>query len=524
MRNEVFNRNRSRLILRPGIQRFGGVVLCGFILLAASLGFAETEGPVQPLKVFSSACDIPSDGIREELTREGLEEIIGGLNAKLAVMRDKYLWQDGKWETVLRNGLIKTGMWWRFADVTAWVFRTLGDDASAGKTFFFIMPFLNWMCEPFFLPVDSGFSEGQQEEEMAGIARFITLKEEEGVAVSLAPVHGGSLSQDEASRYLRFCTQIIRHLAARDDIEEIHLSLKLSGLVAEWNGLQNAADRESTALNDERDKVAEAKEVLTKLLVVANEAEGKRALLRIDMEDYAYKAATLAVFKNVVEENPSIVRNADGTLRLGIVIQACLRDAYQDLDDLARWGKRNDLLVPVTLAKGAYEKHGEAFPIGKEGSMSPVWNNRESIDAGFEKLCEFLMLNMDVFQPAFATDNIRSMAHVMGSAGSYGIGKSEFEFQMLCGMGDEIKEVITTMGYGMRVTVPAGTQAQGMEYALGRFSELADPDNDLTRALRGDYSLFQGPAPRFTGAEDIDDAEPLEALVVASRVRCFGKE
>jgi hypothetical protein len=112
----------------------------------------------------------------------------------------------------------------------------------------------------------------------------------------------------------------------------------------------------------------------------------------------------------------------------------------------------------------------------------------------------------------------------MASAGSYGIGKSEFEFQMLHGMGDEIKEVITTMGYRMRVTVPAGTHTQGMQYALGRFSELADPDNDLTRALRGDYSLFQGPAPRFTGPEDIGDAEPLEALVAASRVRCFGKE
>jgi hypothetical protein len=94
----------------------------------------------------------------------------------------------------------------------------LGDDASARETFFFIMPFLNWICEPFFLPVDGGFSERQPEEEMGGIARFITLKQEEGVTVSLAPVRGGSLSQDEASRYFRFCIQIIRLVAARDDI------------------------------------------------------------------------------------------------------------------------------------------------------------------------------------------------------------------------------------------------------------------------------------------------------------------
>ena len=439
-------------------------------------------------------------------------------------MKEKHLWQDGKWAVVLRSRLIDLSMWWKFADVTAWVLQTAGDDASVRKTFSFAMPFLNWMCEPFVFPVDTTLPEEQLEKEIDGLARFIALKREEGISVSLDHVGDASLSEDDATQYFRFYIQLIQQLAMRDDIEEINLSLKLSALVFELDKLRDITDIHSAPSEAARKKATEVKETLGKLLIVASEAKEKRVFVRIDMEEYAYKNATLAIFKEVVEQNPTIVKNADGTLRLGVVVQAYLRDAYKDLDDLMRWGKDNHLRVPVRLVKGAYEKYEKELSLTKGDARSPVWNHKESTDASYEKLSEFLTLNKDHFQFAFATHNIRSIAHAMALASSCGIGKYEFEFQMLHGIGDEIKEVITTMGYRLRVYVPAGTYARGLKYAGRRFIELANKDNALSRTLRGDYSHLEGPAPSFKGPEDTRDGERVESLVASARARFSGEE
>jgi RHH-type proline utilization regulon transcriptional repressor/proline dehydrogenase/delta 1-pyrroline-5-carboxylate dehydrogenase len=379
------------------------------------------------------------------------------------------------------------------------------------------------MSEPFVLPVDTSLPEKQLAQEMDKIAQFIAAKKEEGMAVSLDHVGDASLSQDAASQYLDFYIQLIRHLAPREEIEEINFSVKLSALLYELEKLQGVANISSATSADARKKAGEAKEALTKLLAAANEAKDKKVFVRIDMEEYAYKDATLAIFKEVVEDNPAIVRNADGSLRLGVVIQAYLRDAYKDLDDLLKWGKKNQLRVPVRLVKGAYEKYEKAVARKKGDTKSPVWSHKESTDASYEKLNEFLALNKEHFQFAMATHNIRSIAHAMALASGCGIRKSEFEFQMLRGMGDEIKEVITSMGYGMRIYVPAGSYARGFKYAGRRFMELANKDNALSRTLRGDYSHMEGPAPRFIGPDDTRDGEAVEALVANARASFRGE-
>ena len=170
-----------------------------------------------------------------------------------------------------------------------------------------------------------------------------------------------------------------------------------------------------------------------------------------------------------------------------------------------------------------YEKYEKKLAKEKGEAKSPVWNVKESTDASYESLCEFLILNREHLQPAFATHNIRSMAHVMALAQYYGIGKDELEFQMLHGMGDEIKEVVVGMGYGMRVYVPTGTYARGMKYAGRRFSELANEDNALARSLRGEYSHLEGPPPRFTQPEDAVDGRNVKLLLEAARAAYLQK-
>ena len=123
-----------------------------------------------------------------------------------------------------------------------------------------------------------------------------------------------------------------------------------------------------------------------------------------------------------------------------------------------------------------------------------------------------MLQNMDVIEPAFATHNIRSQAHVMALADLYDIGKSSFEFQMLHCMGDAIKDVVVEMGYPMRQYIPSGSLARGLKYAGRRFHELASSDNALARTMRGDFSVIDD-TPCFQETEDQEDGRKVMTLI-----------
>lgn len=500
-------------------QRFQLFFLCLLILPAAANAWGQPEEVVPPPLEFIGPppFELPSDALQEEQTQNHLKAIITALNAKIALRNQQSLWQEDRWHTVLRNHLIDFSMWWKFADVTTWVLRTVGDHPRVRQVFFFAMPFLEWMCEPFVVPLDPALPQPQLDQELDRLVQFLLFKQEEGIAVSLGSLGDPSLSEEGARQYLTFCLLLIRRLAAQEEIEEINLSLKLSALVYGLDRLANITDLHANLSEEAAGKANEAKNALVTLLQAADEGKEKRAFVRIDMEEYAYKNATLAIFRDVVEEHPELVRNADGSLRLGVVIQTCMRDACKDLENLLQWGQKHELRVPVKLVKGAYEKYEKELPAQPGEAGSPVWSFRESTDAGFEQLSEFLILNQDHFQCTFATHNIRSLAHVMALASSYGIGKTQFEFQMRQGMGDEIKEVVTGMGYDLRVYVPTGAYAPALTYAGRRFSELANKENELSRTLRGDYTQVEGPPPQFHSPEDSADGACVGALVAKAR-------
>jgi RHH-type proline utilization regulon transcriptional repressor/proline dehydrogenase/delta 1-pyrroline-5-carboxylate dehydrogenase len=457
------------------------------------------------------------------LTQTYLKEIETKLNAKVQAEKNKWPWENGKWRKSLRSRIINVSMWWKLGDLTGWALRMMGDHVWVRRACFPVMPFVQWMCDPFIFAIDTGLPEARLGHEIEKIARFINLKKSQGMSVSLDNVGDASLSPEEARKYLEFYLQLLKHFAARADVEEINFSLKFSALAYEFDKLADAPGGAPAASEEARAKAREIKASLAKLLMAASEVKGKKVFIRIDMEEYAYKRATLALFKEVVEANPAIVKSADGSLRLGVVIQAYLRDSYKDLDGLRQWGEKNNIRVPVRLVKGAYEKYEKALARQRGETPSPVWDNKESTDAAYERLSEFLLLHRKHFQLAFATHNIRTIAHVMGLAKYYGVGNDEFEIQMLHGMGDPIKEVVASMGYRMRVYVPAGTYARGMKYAGRRFRELASKDNALSRSLRGEYGHLAGPPPRFTGPADAKDGEGVDSLLAAARA-AYGTE
>lgn len=404
----------------------------------------------------------------------------------------------------LRDRLINLSMWGLLAGCSQWTLETLGDSQVARYAFFFGMPFVRWMSSPFIFPVETEGADAQKE--VSTVFELISRLRAAGFGVSLDNVGDASLSPEDARRYRHYYLTLIDQFVSDGSIPELAMSLKLSALV---HNLEAAVGDGPS--KDKQLKRDELKSALLALLAAARKSP-KRVFIRIDMEEYLFKDMTLELFREMVEENPALIRNTDGSLRLGVVIQAYLRDSGKDMVELCKWAKAGGFRVPVRLVKGAYLVH-EREEARKEGRKSPVWNFKPSTDANYESICAFMLLNKDSVQPAFATHNIRSMAHVMALAQMLGFPDDSIELQMLYGMGDPIKDIVISMGYSMREYIPAGSFARGLKYAGRRFRELANSDNALARTMRGDFSSADGTAPAFQGAEDMQDGKFIRQAV-----------
>jgi glucosamine-6-phosphate isomerase len=425
----------------------------------------------------------------ETFTKEDVQEISSRLKDVQASAEPSYSEQ-------IRDGIILNSMKLKMlSPVTSWVLRKLGDKFGKYPALrYALYPmtiFIEWLCERFIFPVNTTLKdETKVDREIEKLVRFIYKKDSEGMSVTLDNVGDSSLSEEDADAYEEYYKTIIRKLGQEKDVAEINLSLKFSALVYGFE-----------TVNNSQAKYDEIKERLVRILQAAKEVRGKKVFIRIDMEEYEFRDKTVEIFKQVIDENPELVVGADGELRLGIVIQAYLRDSGETLVDLVSWAREKGYKVPVRLVKGAYDKYEKELA-RKEGRQSPVFDHsnsktsKEATDANYELLSEFLIQNHEYFKLAFATHNIRSMAKVMSLAKKYNLEKNDFEFQMLYGMGDEIKEVIVDMGYNMRIYLPAGTMARGMKYAGRRFAELANDDNALTRTLKGEYQEAEN-EPKF---------------------------
>lgn len=431
----------------------------------------------------------------ENSTMRKLEIIEKRLQVRLAN-------EDPAFSEQLRSKLIRLSMWGPLAGVSQWTLETLGDSATARKLLFFAMPFVKWMSSPFIFPVETERADAAKEVNTA--FSLISKLHGQGLGVSLDNVGDASLSPKEARNYRLYYRTLIENFIKNESTPELAVSLKLSALV---HNLNRAVDKTNPAK-----ALAcrnEIKSALKELLKTASADRNKRIFIRIDMEEYAFKDMTLEIFREVVEENPSLATDAKGNLRLGVVIQAYLRDSAEDVVELGKWAAKRHIRVPIRLVKGAYLLH-EREQAAKENRQSPVWNFKPSTDANYEGICAYMLLNPDTIKPAFATHNIRSMARVMALAENLGLPKKDIEFQMLYGMGGPIKKVIVAMGYSMREYIPAGSLARGLKYAGRRFRELSNSDNALARTMRGDFSFAAGSPPAFIGEEDQKDGKYMQ--------------
>lgn len=280
-----------------------------------------------------------------------------------------------------------------------------------------------------------------------------------GVGYTVDLLGEATLSDSEADAFLSRYLDLLNVLSgaapgpksgAWRDVPPVNVSIKLSALTAQF---EPAAPRRSSERVRQR---------LRPLLTAARE---QGAFINVDMEQYRFRDLVHQVFADVLME-PDFRDFAD----VGIVVQAYLRDAEEDLRRLHSLAESRGTPITVRLVKGAYWDE-ERIVAGQNQWPSPVYEDKAATDASYERCAELLLNAWPHLRPAFASHNPRSVAQAIVACGEHGLPREQIEFQMLFGMAEELRSAVEREGFRTRVYVPIGEVIPGMAYLVRRLLE-----------------------------------------------------
>ena len=172
-------------------------------------------------------------------------------------------------------------------------------------------------------------------------------------------------------------------------------------------------------------------------------AEAKKlgSFVRIDMEDIGTTDDTLAIFDKLRDEYPGHV---------GTVLQSYLHRTPQDVINLDN-GYQN-----YRLCKGIYVE-----------PRLHAWKNPMAINRNFIHSLE-LMLQQGAYA-AIATQDELLVYEAMHLVRKMGLTPDKYEFQMLLGVDEELREIILKEGHRLRIYVPYGVD--WLPYSRRRLKE-----------------------------------------------------
>jgi len=324
------------------------------------------------------------------------------------------------------------------------------------------------------------------------IYQTVTRLRKSGLAFTLDLLGELVLSEPEADAYQQSYLDLLDDLAPRVEswledslldrdqagyLPRCNVSLKLSALTSHFNPM---------------DPAGTAKRVKARLRPLLQRARELDAFVNIDMEQFACKDLVLQIFQDICNEE-----EFRDWPNVGIVTQAYLLSAEDDLLRLRDWAEARGTPVWVRLVKGAYWDH-ETITADYRGWPCPVFREKWQSDRNFEKLTGILFENRDWLRPAIASHNLRSLSHAMALAEQFQMPNSAWEIQMLHGMAEETQQLLSERGYRVRIYTPFGEMLPGMSYLVRRLLENTSnesflrsayqPDADMDRLLRNPES------------------------------------
>lgn len=153
--------------------------------------------------------------------------------------------------------------------------------------------------------------------------------------------------------------------------------------------------------------------------------------VRIDMEDSSVTDDTLGIYRALRKEFPGV----------GAVLQSCMRRSESDVTSLIAEGD-----TYLRLCKGIYiEKEKIAYQGKEEIRDSYRRLLRQMFDSGVKKV-------------GIATHDRKLVDDAISVIDEGGISREQYEFQMLLGVTEDIREELVSGGHPLRVYVPFGEE------------------------------------------------------------------
>jgi proline dehydrogenase len=205
---------------------------------------------------------------------------------------------------------------------------------------------------------------------------------------------------------------------------------------------------------------------------IAAAAAARGNFVRIDMEDSTCTDPTLRIYRELQPRHGN----------LGVVLQAYMRRTLADIGELARQpagpagpaGAAGQPPRPaprganVRLCKGIYVEPRRI-----------AWKGYETVRHNFVQALERL-IELGIY-PAIATHDEYLVAAATALVDKHGLRREQYEFQMLLGVDQELREILIAAGHRLRVYVPYGRD--WYPYSMRRLRENPEVARHVLRAL-----------------------------------------
>jgi proline dehydrogenase len=191
---------------------------------------------------------------------------------------------------------------------------------------------------------------------------------------------------------------------------------------------------------------------LENLRRIVRKAASLRNFVRIDMEDSTCTSDTIRLYQDLRKEFNNV----------GIALQAYLRRSLRDVEELLA------ISPNVRLCKGIYVEPREI-----------AYKDKEIIRRNFVLLAETLLRGGAYL--GFATHDERLVWEGYRLVRDLHLNPTQYEFQMLLGVDDQLRRIILRDGHRLRVYVPFGDQWYA--YSLRRLRENPQVAGYVFRAI-----------------------------------------
>jgi RHH-type proline utilization regulon transcriptional repressor/proline dehydrogenase/delta 1-pyrroline-5-carboxylate dehydrogenase len=305
----------------------------------------------------------------------------------------------------------------------------------------------------------------------------------DGLGVIVDLLGEKTVTQADADRYAARVTALVHALGTMDPSGSRAIAIKPTALAPRLRPLTAAV-----GLDEARGR----------LELILRQASATGLLVWFDMEHYEVKDLTLELFRTMIA-HPDMGSSTPGP-GAGIVIQAYLRDSAADLAELLAWSRSARRPVAVRLVKGAYWD-AETVTARAHGWPVPVYEHKGDTDANYERCTRRLLEHAagrdPSVHPAFASHNVRSIAHAIAVADELGLPRSELRFQMLYGMEGGLAGAVRSLGPQVDVYAPIGDLVPGMSYLVRRLLENSSNESFVRQTTRrlDESKLLAPPVP-----------------------------